>query len=99
MFFVLLQADRPVIGPRFLGTFPSEGFLRLAGSAFEELLPMSRCRKPDSVLLKTLGLGLKDLALVNLGIPTEVPCNPKKLKTSLANQIRKDHGMLADDAT
>ena len=45
----------------------------------EELLPMSRCRKPDSVLLKTLGLGLKDLALVNLGIPTEVPCHMQNI--------------------
>ena len=39
----------------------------------QELLPTSRCRKAESSLLGLLGLGPKDLALVNLGIPTEVP--------------------------
>lgn len=37
----------------------------------QELLPTSRCRKAESSLLGLLGLGPKDLALVNLGIPTE----------------------------
>lgn len=39
----------------------------------QELLPTSRCRKAESSLLGLLGLGPKDLASVNLGIPTEVP--------------------------
>eukprot|EP00438_Fugacium_kawagutii_P028881 Skav225385 [mRNA] locus=scaffold2656:68893:77684:+ [translate_table: standard] len=40
------------------------------GSA--ELLPMSRCRKPDSHLLASLDLGPKQLEQLGLGIPTEV---------------------------
>ena len=39
----------------------------------QELLPTSRCRIAESSLLGLLALGPKDLALVNLGIPTEVP--------------------------
>ena len=44
-------------------------------TAKNRLLPISRCRKPDSPLLATLGLTPNDLSLLDLGIPVDAYVN------------------------